>query len=323
MDKTLYMAPMLVYTDCIFREVYFRHFPGIDRALAPFIVVSENSRYRKKSVQGLLPALHESIPVEPQILSKDPGAFIALANLLADEGFQSININMACPADAVVNKGRGAGFLPHPERVDGFLDAVLPKLRLPLSVKVRTGQLNHREIEKLIPVFNSYPLSEVIVHPRLATDKYEGPVNLDAMKVVARDLKHPLVFSGDVSRKTWESFTGDLPSINRWMIGRELLRDPFLPEDIVSWENGSSSGLKGITPLDERRIIRIGNYLDDLLETFGKKISRQEALIGKMKSYWQYLEALFPGREREMDEMKGILRLDEYTQWINKLLKRK
>lgn len=321
MIKTLYMAPMLVYTDSTFREVYFRHFSGFDRAVAPFIVVAENSRYRKKSLQSLLPSLHETIPVEPQILSKDPDACVALANLLEDAGFKSVNINMACPADAVVNKGRGSGFLPHPERVQDFLASVIPKIRLPLSVKVRTGLYSHREIEALIPVFNAFPLSEVMVHPRLGVDKYEGSVDLEAMKSVAATLKHPLVFSGDVSRRTWIDFSNSFKEVDRWMIGRELLRDPFLPEDIRAYERGEADRLRKIVPLNRERKNRLRDYHDDLLDTLGKKINRQEALVGKMKSYWQYLEALFPGREAEMEEMKRILHLDEYNLWVNKLFK--
>jgi len=313
---------MLAYTDCTFREVYFRHFNGIDRAVAPFIVVSENSRYRKKSVQSLLPSLHERVPVEPQILGKDSSAFAALVNLLEDEGFVSVNINMACPADGVVNKGRGAGFLPHPDRVRAFLDEVLRNIRLPLSIKVRTGLYSHREMEALVPIFNSYPLSEVMVHPRLGIDKYEGSVNLKAMKRVEQELEKPLVFSGDVSRSTWQSFREGFPSINLWMIGRELLRDPFLPEDISSFERGEARLSESIIPLNKERSQRLKGYLDDLLETFGGKIKREEALVGKMKSYWQYLEALFPDRREDMERMKRILRLDEYNKWINILFEK-
>lgn len=313
------MAPMLAYTDCIFREVYFRHFSGIDRAIAPFIVVSENGRYRKKAVQSLLPALHESVPVEPQILSKDPEAFAALTNLLEEEGFTSVNINMGCPADAVVNKGRGAGFLPHPEKIESFLDTVLSKINIPLSVKLRTGLHSHNEIYPLIQIINNYPISEVIIHPRLGVDKYEGPVDLDVMDDMMALFRVPIVFSGDISRKTFFKFNKRFRTINRWMIGRELLRDPFLPADIKESLDHSLDVLKIMNPMDEKRKSSVRSFHDDLLQTFSEKMNRQEALVGKMKSYWHYLSSLFPDNEKEIERMKRILKLDEYKDWVDNL----
>lgn len=320
MENTLYMAPMLSFTDCDFREVFFRHFGGIDRAIAPFIVVSENSRYRKKAVQSLLPSLHEKVPIEPQILGRDPAAFAALVNLLEEEGFTSININMGCPADAVVNKGRGSGFLPHPDRVDAFLDSVLSKIRIPLSLKLRTGLYSHDEIYALVPLFNRYPLSEIIIHPRLGVNKYEGPVDLEVMEDLMAIVRKPIVFSGDVGRSTFYRYNRRFRNISRWMLGRELIRDPFLPQDIKESLGHSLDVLKITPPLDEGRLVLFRAFHDDLLEVFSGKLHREEAVTGKMKSYWYYWESLFPGRDREIGEMKKNLRLDEYRVWVDRIM---
>lgn len=319
MKNVLYMAPMLGYTDCTFREVYFRHFSGIDRAIAPFIVVSENSRYRRKAVRGLFPAGHEAVYVEPQILSKDPKAFIALTAHLEDEGFTSVNINMACPAETVVNKGRGAGFLNHPDRVEEFFEAVIPRIGIPLSVKIRTGRWSHTEIKKLIPLFNRYPISEVIIHPRLAVDKYEGPVNLDVVKALCGELDKPIVYSGNISRSSWTFFRKELPEIDCWMIGRELLRDPFLSGDIKRFEEGQAPPPDEVGTFHPERIKKVKSYHNDLLGNLGGQIKREEALVGKMKSYWHYLKDYFPDTEEEFNIMRKILKLDEYTEWVDKL----
>jgi tRNA-dihydrouridine synthase B len=179
MNDQLYMAPIMAFTDCTYREVYFRHFSGFDRAIAPFIVVSENSHYKTKSIQSLLPILHNTIPVEPQVLSKDPYAFAALCILLEEMGFPSVNINMGCPATAVVNKGRGSALLPHPDQIREFLDISFSKIKMPISIKLRSGFYSHNEIYPIIDILNAYPFSEVIIHPRLGVNKYEGPVDLD------------------------------------------------------------------------------------------------------------------------------------------------
>lgn len=319
MENQLYMAPMLDFTDCTFRENYFKHFSGIDRAVSPFIVVSENSFYKKKAIQSLLPTLHEAVPVEPQILGKDPHAFAALVNLLEDEGFKSVNINMGCPANAVVNKGRGCGFLPHPDRIDEFLNIALSKIRIPLSVKMRTGLESHNEIYPVIQILNSYPLSEVIIHPRLGVNKYAGPVDLEVMDDLAALLRIPVVYNGDVSRFTFYQLNKRFRNISRWMIGRELLRDPFLPQDIKKSVESPYDTLKGLNPIDNDRYIKIKAFHDDLLESFSLFIKREQALVGKMKSYWYYWESLFPRDKWEIENLKRILTLEEYKKSVHRI----
>ena len=319
MDNSLYMAPMLAFTDSTFREVYFRHFSGIDRAISPFIVVSENSFYKKKAIQSLLPSLHESIPVEPQILGKDPLAFAALVNLLEEEGFQSVNVNMGCPASAVVNKGRGCGFLPYPDRIKEFLDIVMSKITIPLSVKMRTGLNSHNEIYPVIQILNAYPLSEVIIHPRLGVNKYNGPVDLDVMDDLMALIRIPIVFNGDVSRTSFYSLKRRFRSVSRWMIGRELLKDPFLAQDIKSTQERDFNVLSSMNAISTERSIIIREFHDDLLEAFSRIIKREEALVGKMKSYWYYMDSLFPERKWDIENLKRILTLDDYKKITDRI----
>lgn len=317
MNDTLYMAPLLAFTDCTYREVYFRHFSGIDRALSPFIVVSENSRYRKKSVQALLPNLHESITVEPQILAKDPHAFAALVVLLEEAGFESVNINMGCPANAVVAKGRGSGLLPYPEKIKEFLEISLSEIKIPLSVKLRTGLYSHEEIYPIIDILNDLPISEVIIHPRLGVNKYAGPVDLEIMDDIAGKVKAPVVYNGDISRNSFPHLKERFPCISRWMIGREILKDPFLPVDMKDFlANNGDDPLKKAA-IDENRILRIREFHDDLLNSFSGIIGKEEALVGKMKSYWYYMESLFPDKMEHIGSMKKILKLDNYKKIID------
>ena len=301
MNDQIYMAPLLAFTNCTYREIFFKHFSGIDRAISPFIVVSENGRYKRSAVESLLPNLHETIPVEPQILAKDPLAFAALVSLLEDVGFKSVNFNLGCPARAVVNKGRGSGLLPYPEKIRDFLDKSMERINIPISIKLRTGLNSHDEIYPIIDVLNDYPISEVIIHPRLGVHKYEGYANHEIMDKIVHLFKAPLVYNGDVSRKSFEILQDRFPEVSRWMVGRELLKDPYLAEDIKTTLGDESKPLSEISPMDIKRRTTIMDFHDDLLKSFSRIIKREEALVGKMKSYWFYMESLFSGKENEID----------------------
>ncbi len=314
------MAPLLAFTDCTYREVYFKHFSGIDRAVAPFIVVAENSRY-KKSVKSLLPAIHESIPVEPQILCKDSAAFASLASILSDMGFKSVNINMGCPATAVVAKGRGSGFLPYPERIRDFLERSLTGISIPVSVKIRTGLYSHEEIFPIIEVLNEFPLSEVIIHPRLGINKYTGDVNLDVMDEIIPLIKHSVVYNGDISRDSFIGIKDRFPTVSRWMCGRGLLKDPFLPGDIKRYLDDNSYDLINRSSNDTGRMMCIKKFHDDLLAALSQKFSKEEALVGKMKSYWSYMESLFLFFFCNIRNMKKILKLGDYSKEVDKIFR--
>lgn len=63
--------------------------------------------------------------VIPQILGNSPEDFIAMGNVLYDLGYRCINWNLGCPFPQVAKKFKGSGLLPHPDRVDAFLERVL------------------------------------------------------------------------------------------------------------------------------------------------------------------------------------------------------
>ena len=62
-------------------------------------------------------------------------------------------------------KGKGSGFLAHPEELDAFFDEVFSKVRLPVSVKTRLGYQSPEEFPRLLEIFDRYP-HRLPHHPR-------------------------------------------------------------------------------------------------------------------------------------------------------------
>lgn len=72
-----------------------------------------------------------------------------------------MNLNLGCPSRTVVTKGRGAGFLEEPDRLDRFLDEIFKKREWKISVKTRIGMSEPEEFEDLLKIYNRYPLEEL------------------------------------------------------------------------------------------------------------------------------------------------------------------
>lgn len=286
-EKRLYMAPLKGITDSLFRHVFNRHFEGIDAMVAPFINPQSQPRYPDKLIKDLLPEHNDAAPLIPQVLNTDADGFTALADRLWDIGYQSINWNLGCPVKMVAGKRRGAGLLPYPETIIALLDRIVPTIKQSLSIKMRLGYHSPQEALALLPLLEPYPLSEIIIHARLGSQLYRGTVDLDHFERCCAATNHRLVYNGDLV--TFDDFRARAQrfgSIDRWMIGRGLLINPFLPEQIKQIETSRSEQLE-----------RLRCFHDDLYTSLQQKLSGPGHLLGRMKQVWIYFIGAFPGKE--------------------------
>ncbi len=307
LHSPLWLAPLRGLTDAVYRTALAHHFPGIDLAIAPFITTHSGRRIKAAHVQDLLPANNRGLPVIPQILSKHPDDFVHLANHLFDLGYASVNLNLGCPFPQVANKGRGSGMLPFPDRVDLFLEATLLRLTGRLSIKTRLGRHSPEEIQALIPIFNRYPLQEVIVHPRTGVQMYTGHPDLEAFAACIDQLAHPVVYNGDIKRlDDYRRLAERFPSAAGWMIGRGVIANPFLPGDIKS---GRDAG--------DNKVARFKRFHDDLFERYRLRLSGPGHLLNRMKGFWNYFPQCFRDSDKGRKRILKARSLAHYCEAVS------
>lgn len=124
-----YFAPMEGITGAVFRRTHHEFFPGIDKYFMPFITPTTQEKLTPRQKRDVLPEYNEGVPAVPQLLTRTAADFIWAANTLASLGYAEVNLNLGCPSGTVTAKGKGAGFLAHPDELDRFLDAVSPPAR--------------------------------------------------------------------------------------------------------------------------------------------------------------------------------------------------
>lgn len=308
--KNLILAPLRGFTDAVFRNAFQRHFNGLSEAVAPFVTSIKGRRIKPAHLQDLAPADNRTIPVVPQILSNHPDEFICLANTLVDMGYPEINWNLGCPYPMVAKKYRGSGLLPHPGRIDRMLDKTLEQFSGKLSIKTRLGRFSSDEMDRLIPVFNRYPLNRVIVHPRTGVQMYAGSVDLKAFDACLRGISHPVVYNGDINDLTrFQRLESRFPSVSGWMIGRGLIANPFLPEMIQTR-----------TRLIDQRNARFEKFHDDLVSGYCGRFCGPGHVLDRMKGFWRYFAADFPGGRRIVKQIRKTNTLDRYRQTVSEIL---
>lgn len=290
------LAPMQGLTEVLFRRVYEECFPGaIPLAVAPFIALTRNLRFStdNSQIRDVLPENnHGSIPVIPQILGKEPEEFVLLANCLSDLGYQEVNWNMGCPMRTVTAKHRGCGLMPHPDEVRAILDAVLPRLRVRLSVKIRLGLKEKNEVFSMVPVLNDYPLASVTVHPRLGRQQYTGVPDLDTFGQVLPLLKAPVIYNGDIRTvEDIQRIRKRFPQVADLMVGRGILYNPTLPLGTVNVDMNKQ-------------------FIRRLIEAIRITLPTEESVMRKTKEYWSLLWKALPISEMEA---RKVLRAQELT----------
>lgn len=306
----LILAPLQGFTDVVFRQVYARHFTGIDQALAPFISTMGSRRLKPSRLKDVAPDLNTALPVIPQILGNNPDDFIYLGDYLFDMGYTQVNWNLGCPHSKIAKKQRGSGLLPHPDKIDAFLSRTIPAMKPGLSVKIRLGRKRKEEIRDLIAVFNAHKLDQIILHPRTGEQMYTGTADLDAFERAMNACAHPMVYNGDiVDTASWKRVRQRFPETHSFMIGRGILSNPFLPGQIKGLNTGPPN-------TDSEKREQLKTFYTDLFNSYKQVFSGPGHLIGRMKGFWSYLG---PSFEHSRKPLKKLLKSNSEQGYLDRV----
>ena len=302
LDMKFYFAPMEGVSGYIYRNAYHKHFHNMDRYFTPFIAPKKNHAMSSKEKNDVLPENNTGMETIPQILTNQAEYFLHTSSVLAEMGYQEVNLNLGCPSSTVVTKKKGAGFLSEPDRLEHFLEDVvkgLEPLGMQLSIKTRIGMRDAEEFADLLDLYNDFPLTELIIHPRLQTDLYNNTPDWEAFRQAVDTSKHTLCYNGDLfTVEAYEQFCNAFPQIDRVMFGRGILRNPCLVDGI---QNGTAV---------DYATIRL--FHDDILEGYTEAFSGDRPVLFKMKELWSHMLPLFPQGETYAKSIRKVERIGEY-----------
>ncbi len=306
------LAPLRGVTTVDYRNTFCRHFSGVDSALAPFIPTVTGKVIKPKLLSDILPEKNKAMPVVPQIIGKEPSDIIVLAKTIYDLGYEEVNWNLGCPWKFVAKKMRGSGLLPHPDKVDAILDQVLSEIPGKFSVKVRLGLKTEHDLKALIPVLNKHDLSEVIIHPRTAVQMYDGVVDIDMFSECFEMLTHKVVYNGDItSVGFYQALQERFPAIDKWMIGRGVIVNPFLAAEI-----------KGATPLPPAEYAAaVHAFHDDMLSCTEERLSGPGHMLGCMKELWKYMALSFYESDKKLARILRSKTMNEYGRRVEEFFR--
>ena len=295
-------APMEGVTGYVYRNLHRRFFGGVDRYYMPFIAVGQSRTFSKKEWQELCPEHNGFEDLVPQLLGKDAEGFLWAARELRALGYREINLNLGCPSGTVTAKGKGSGFLAHPAALEQFLDTIFSALDGPISIKTRLGVNDPAEFEALLALYNKYPVSVLIIHPRVRKDFYRHPARVEEFAKAVPLSRSPLAYNGDLmSLADCHAMAERFPDLEALMLGRGLIADPAM-----------------LVP-GKRSVERLQAFHEALYEGYRNMFGNARSAMMRMKEVWFYHSCLFDGHEKLAKRLRRTADAGEYRAVVSEI----
>ncbi len=292
----LWLAPLDGITNYLFRNTLCRHFGGIDFFMTPFMPVQERAKLNVTNWRDLWPKNNMLRPTTPQLMGNVPAHFVDTMQLLHETyGYTSFNWNLGCPVAQVVRRRRGCGLMPDTDRVEEVV-AAATQTPCQFSVKMRLGLHSPEEGLRILERLEKYTLEYIVIHPRLGEQMYDGVPDWDTLDEFCRHTRHRLIYSGDInSPADHERLRKRYPNIHDWMLGRGILANPFLAEEIRGMDTGDRKG---------RFLKYYQHFAAELLP-----LRHERGTLHNFKELWHYWRHLAGIND---EQLKQLLRIDDW-----------
>jgi len=181
-----------------------------------------------------------------QIFGEDTQSMASAASVVEKYNPKFIDINMGCPVRKVVTKGGGSALMRDPEMLAPFFAGVKKAIKVPLTIKIRTGwdsdSLNADVIEKI--ALNE-GIEFVAIHGRTRTQQYTGFANWDYIEHLASEATLPIIGNGDLHQANQVKARLGETNCQALMVARGCLRNPFIFLEAYTKENSNQSIFDG------------------------------------------------------------------------------
>lgn len=298
-ETLFYFAPLEGISWYVYRNMQAKHFKAADYYVTPFIAPNQKREIRNKDKQDVLPENNKGMRIIPQLIGNRADEFIDTARQLKAMGYREVNLNLGCPSNTVVAKGKGSGFLAKPVELEHFLDEIFNGLSMDISVKTRLGRYHEEEFYEILDLFNRFPIKRLMIHPRIQKEFYNGKPHMEQFAYAYENSANPLCYNGDIfTAEDHKKLAKDYPQLDAFMLGRGMLSNPALLEEIY-----------GEGRADKKRIRA---FHDELLASYEEILFGDITVLHKMKELWHYMVCIFDRGEKYGKQIRKAKNLTEY-----------
>lgn len=283
----LMLAPMAGVTDYAFRTVcrgQGAEYTVSEMISAKALVYEQRARHARAAGSAPLAAIrpgerHHAL----QLFGSEPDFMAEAARLLesgeylgavAGEKPAAIDINMGCPVPKVAGNGEGSALMRDPARAAAIVRAVADAVRLPVTVKIRSGwdenSINAPEFARAMADAGA---AAICIHARTRKQMYAPSADYSVIAAVKHAVDVPVIGNGDIASAADMRRMAEISGCDGYMIGRGAQGNPWLFAELTA----ALEGRDWVPPTPSERLAVAVHHLRLLVEDKGEPTAVREA----------------------------------------------
>ena len=225
-SSRLTLAPMEEHTNFPFRLLMKQAGAGL--VITERIDAADVARRDRRALRLLYTQPAES-PRSGQISGADPETMAAASRVIAEQGFDLVDLNFECPIRRLLGRGEGGALMGSPERIGQIVAAVVRAVSIPVTIKIRSGPDAGQETAvEVAQRAEDAGAAAVSVHARSVQQAYVGEPDWGVLARVKQATCLPVIggggirVAGDALRMLAET------GLDAVSIGRGCLGNPWI-----------------------------------------------------------------------------------------------
>ena len=265
-NKTI-LAPLAGITNLPFRLLA----KEAGCALVCSEMVSSHGLVNKSIKTGqLLDSLPEEKPLSVQLFGSDPEIMAEAAQMVEASGADIIDINFGCSVKKIVKNGSGVALMKMPQKAAALIKAVRNAVRIPLTIKLRTGwNPTWNQAFEISEIAEACGVDAIAIHPRTAAQGFSGKADWSIIAALKRRVGIPVIGNGDIFSAQDAIQMFQETRCDAVMIGRMAIGNPYIFQQVLA-------GIRGervpAADMDHHFKIMI-RYLQESVKYFGEELA--------------------------------------------------
>ncbi|MDO9264086.1 MAG: tRNA dihydrouridine synthase DusB [Desulfosalsimonadaceae bacterium] len=220
------LAPLAGITNLPFRRIVRQAGCGL---VCSEMVSANGLIYGSGKTRNMLETDADEKPVSFQLFGADPAIMADAAVMAAEAGADIVDINCGCSVKKILKSGAGSALMKDPEKAREIFTRVRRVIRIPLTVKIRSGwEPSGKGAFLLARIAEDCGVDAITLHPRTATQGFTGTSDWSLINRLKDQVSVPVIGNGDITRPEDAIRMIDQTGCDGVMVGRAAMGNPWI-----------------------------------------------------------------------------------------------